>query len=101
MQENTEVQVPLCPFHNSGMSKPGKWACQKNAFTINIFQYISKQTPYLSVLDFLKSLFHKIDFWTWFLQTTQAVKIKFEIDKKQVKKSILWNRDFKKSSTDR
>ena len=27
-------------FHNRGMSKPGKWACQKNAFTVNIFQFL-------------------------------------------------------------
>ena len=55
-------------------------------------------SPYLSVLDFLKSLFHEIDFRTWFLnmifflfwtsflQATQAVKIKFEIDKKSSSK---------------
>ena len=23
-------------FHNRGMSKPGKWACQKNAFTVEV-----------------------------------------------------------------
>ena len=38
-------------------------------------------------LYFLKSIFHEIDFWTWFLQaSTQAVKIKFEIDKKSSSK---------------
>ena len=75
------------------------------------------QTPYPSVLDFSKSLFHEIDFWTWFLNmifclfgtwflmATQAVKIKFEIHKNQVQKLssklISWNKDLKKSSTDR
>ena len=51
-------------------------------------------TPYLSVLDFLKCLFYRnwflnlifyLDFClfrAWFLQATQAVKIKFETDKK-------------------
>ena len=42
-------------------------------------------------------------FQTWFLQATQAVKIKFELDikklKNQVEKSISWNRDLKESST--
>ena len=34
-------------------------------------------------------------FWTGFLQATQAVKIKFEIEKNQIQKLISWNRDFK------
>ena len=58
----------------------------------------------LFVLDSFKSLFHEmdfeLDFWTWFLQATKAVKIKFEIDKKSSSKINLENTDFKKSSTD-
>ena len=67
-------------------------------------------TSYLSVLDFLKSIFHEIDFWTWFLSIsnlmfTACVACKNEVPKmkfkNQVQKSISWNTDFKKSSTDR
>ena len=39
---------------------------------------LTKHAHNLSVIDFWKSLFQEIDFWTWFLQPTQAVKIKFE-----------------------
>ena len=61
-------------------------------------------TPYWSALDFGKIKFEKPSwtnltfslFRTWILQATQAVKIKFEIDKK----SRLSNLIFQKSSTD-
>ena len=45
---------------------------------------IGKLTPYLSALDFLTWFFNLIFclFLTEFLQATQAVKIKFEIDKR-------------------
>ena len=58
--------------------------------------------PIISVLDLKNIYFMKlIDlwtwflnlifclFWTWFMQATQAVKIKFEIDKNRVQKSSL------------
>ena len=72
--------------------------------------FISNITPYLSVLDFLKSLFHEIDFFTWLFNLifTACVACKAQVRNRQkiklnnqVKKSISWNRDFKKSSTDR
>ena len=55
---------------------------------------------------FLKSLVHKIDFWTWFfvyfkLDFYCLQKSSSKQTKNQVQKSIWWNRDFQKSSTDR
>ena len=56
-------------------------------------------TPYLSTLDFLKSLLLEIDFWTWFELFFK--KSSSKETKNQVHKSISWNRDLKKSRTDR
>ena len=57
-------------------------------------------SPYLSVLDFLKSLFHEIDFWTWFLNliftacaacknpvwNRQKIKLKNQVCKLEISK---------------
>ena len=95
---------------------------QRSTLYSSILWKPNNQIPYLSVLDFWKSLFHKIDFWILslnlifeldFLSVSKLIfsgytgsknqvwyRQKIEL-KNQVKKSILRNRDFKKSSTDR
>ena len=62
---------------------------------------------------FFESAFYEIDFWTWFfvfykLDFTVCVACKNQVPNRQkiklknwVKKSISWNRDSKKSRTDR
>ena len=54
----------------------------RRAIVTNFFLSKYSSHPLSICTQFLKSPFHKIDFGTGFLQATQAVKIKFEIDKK-------------------
>ena len=63
-----------------------------------IFEISSLRTSYLSLI--FELVFFFCLFQTAFLQATQAVKIKFEIDKKSSSKINFMNQRFQKSSAD-
>ena len=62
----------------------------------NIF-LLFQPTPYLPVLGFLKSLFHEIGF----LSISNLIFAGYTGSINQIEKSISWNRDFNKSSTNK
>ena len=96
----------MIPFSRSFKEKPNNFKTLKG---FDIANSVGKLSSYLSVLDFLKSVFHEIDFLTWFfvylkLDFTACVACKNQVpnrqkikSKNQFRKIEIW----KKSRTDR